>query len=81
MATNVRYPDGQVWPAEMRTDMAAAYVDEPSVEAFNRKVGSVYPLPVRGKGEARKWSKAELDKAIADRHGKGQKSEDISGLI
>ena len=81
MTTNVRYPDGQVWPAEMRADLAAAYVDEPSVEAFYHKVGCVYPLPVHGKGVARKWSKATLDKAIAERHGDEQKFEDISELI
>ena len=81
MATDVRYPDGQVWPAEMRARMAAAYVDEPSVEAFNRKIGSVYPRPVHGRGEARKWSKAVLDKAIAERHGEEQEFQDISELI
>ncbi len=35
----------------MRADMAAAYVDEPSVEAFKAKVArGVYPAPVRAKG-------------------------------
>ncbi len=80
MATSVRYPPG-LWPAEMRADMAAAYVDEPSVEAFLRKAGTTYPAPVRGRGCARKWSKEALDLAIAKRHGFAAELQDIAELI
>lgn len=69
MATQIRYPKGPAWPAEMRADLAAAYVDEPSVESFLKKVGLVYPQPVRGNGAPQKWSKQALDQAIARRHG------------
>lgn len=80
MTKKPRYPKGQVWPAEMRADMAAAYVDEPSVDAFLRKVGIVYPQPVRFEGSAQKWSKATLDRAISNRH-RLNEDEDISELI
>ena len=50
------------WPCEMRAATAAAYVDEPSVEAFLRKVPSVYPRPVKRKGVADKWLKEDLDR-------------------
>lgn len=42
--------------------MAAAYVDESSVQAFLSKVGVVYPLPRFGK----QWSRVDLD-ALKDR--------------
>jgi hypothetical protein len=48
----------------MRAPTAAAYLDEPSVEAFRRKVGSAYPLPVQGKGERQKWDRVQLDQAV-----------------
>lgn len=52
------------WPRFMRAPTAAAYVDEPSVEAFLRKVGSVYPHPmVRRRGVQRKWDRQDLDRA------------------
>lgn len=49
------------WPRFMRAVTAAAYVDEVSVQAFRRKVGSVYPLPVTRKGSRQKWDRLELD--------------------
>ena len=81
MATQVRYPKGPVFPAEMRADMAAAYVDEPSVEAFLKKIGYIYPQPVHGHGMSKKWSKEALDQAISKRHGLTGEVEDISELI
>lgn len=45
----------------MRAPTAAAYMDDVSVQAFRRKVGSVYPLPVTGKGSFQKWDRLELD--------------------
>lgn len=52
------------WPAMMRAEMAAGYVDEPSVESFLRKVGKVYPRPRNISGRGRVWMKADLDKAL-----------------
>lgn len=61
MVRSVRNP-GQ-WPRLMRAETAAAYVDEASVEAFLRKVGTRYPRHWTGKGERRKWHIEELDRA------------------
>ena len=62
MARPVQNP-GQ-WPRFMRAATAAAYVDEPSVEAFLRKVGSVYPPAMtRRRGVQRKWDRRDLDRA------------------
>ena len=58
------------WPAEMRSETAAAYVDEPSVQAFLRKVEQgVYSAPGRQRGCLPKWLRLKLDQDIARRHG------------
>jgi hypothetical protein len=67
MTHPVRFP--ATWPLEMRSDTAAAYCDEPSVEAFQSKVESgIYPKPLRQTGCAAKWYRPALDAAIARRH-------------
>tara|TARA_R110002110_G_scaffold64634_2_gene178537 strand:- start:1313 stop:1564 length:252 start_codon:yes stop_codon:yes gene_type:complete len=67
MTHAVRFPPS--WPLEMRADAAAAYCDEPSVEAFQAKVDSgIYPKPLRQTGCAAKWYRVALDDAIARRH-------------
>jgi hypothetical protein len=54
----------------MRAETAAAYCDEPSVEAFLAKVArDAYPAPMRCKGSLPKWHRHKLDAAIARRHG------------
>lgn len=75
-----------VWPAEMRAETAAAYVDEPSVEAFLSKVQRhVYSQPTRAPGCLPKWHRLKLDQDIARRHGLRSggacPAEDIAGLI
>jgi hypothetical protein len=63
------YPNG-AWPTELRSVTAAAYCDEPSVEAFLAKSKSgVYPSPCRQRGMLPKWHRSKLDEAIARRHG------------
>jgi hypothetical protein len=58
------------WPIEMRSQTAAGYCDEPSVEAFLEKVQrGIYPAPMRESGCLPKWHRLKLDKAIARRHG------------
>jgi hypothetical protein len=52
------------WPRLMRAGTAAAYVDECSVEAFRRAVGTLYPEPVRISGKGERWLKEDLDAAI-----------------
>jgi hypothetical protein len=85
MAQKVAPPLG-AWPLEMRAAMAAAYCDEPSVEAFLAKVArGVYSQPARAKGALPKWHRAKLDLDIARRHGircEGPAlSEDVVELI
>jgi len=54
----------------MRAETAAAYCDEPSVEAFLAKVRrGVYSPPTREHGCLPKWAKAKLDLDVARRHG------------
>ena len=70
MSTAPRIPAGS-WPALMTAKTAAGYLDEPSVEAFRRKVGEVYPEPRKLQGVGERWSRAELDRWIADQTGEG----------
>lgn len=71
----------------MRAETAAAYCDEPSVEAFLAKVDrGVYCKPARADGCSPKWHRAKLDRDIARRHGllaeaMGIVVEDASELI
>lgn len=73
------------WPLEMRAETAAAYCDEPSVEAFLAKVArGVYCQPARQKGCLPKWHRQKLNRDIAQRHGLQVDEtviEDVSELI
>jgi hypothetical protein len=84
MSRAVAIPNGS-WPLEMRAETAAAYCDEPSVEAFLKKVPHLYSEPARSKGSLPKWHRAKLDRDIARRHGLQvhgpQLVEDAAGLI
>jgi hypothetical protein len=53
----------------MRAETAAAYCDEPSVEAFLKKVPHIYPEPARVKGSLPKWHRAKLARDIDRKHG------------
>ena len=44
--------------------LSAAYCDERSVEAFARRVGSVYPAAISISGRGKVWLKDDLDRAI-----------------
>ena len=46
------------WPRLMRA------VDETSVQAFRRRVGTMWPLPVRGKKQRQKWDREDLDAVV-----------------
>ncbi len=62
-------PSGS-WPLEMRAETAAAYCDEPSVNAFLAKVQRcVYCAPTREKGCMPTWHRLKRDRDIARRHG------------
>ena len=49
------------WPELMRADTAARYVDERSPRTFRRRVGKLYPKPVRVPGRGDLWPKIDLD--------------------
>lgn len=58
------------WPLEMRAETAAAYCDEPSVDAFKAKVArGIYSQPVKQRGCLPKWHRERLTHDIARRHG------------
>jgi hypothetical protein len=83
MSRPVKYPFG-AWPLEMRAETAAAYCDEPSVEAFLCKVvRGIYPQPARAMGCLPKWHRGKVDRAIARRHGLQVPpiAEDLTELI
>jgi hypothetical protein len=70
----------------MRSETAAAYCDEPSVDAFLAKVQrGIYCTPSRERGCLPKWHRLKLDRDIARRHGISLDNvaitEDIAGLI
>ena len=52
------------WPRLMRATTAAAYVDERSVDAFRRAVGTIWPQPLKLAGKGERWLKEDLDAAI-----------------
>ena len=85
MSRDVSFPQG-AWPLEMRAEKAAAYCDEPSVQAFLAKVDrGVYCRPIRERGCLPKWHRLKLDRDIARRHGlliEGQElAESVEDLI
>ena len=85
MRRRVNYLTG-AWPTEMRAATAAAYCDEPSVDAFLSKVKQgLYPQPCRQQNMLPKWHRIKLDEAVALRHGLlphgGLVAEDIVELI
>jgi hypothetical protein len=49
----------------MRADTAAAFVDERSVETFRRRVGTLFPEPMRIAGMGDRWLRADLESAVA----------------
>lgn len=65
----------------MRAETAAAYLDEPSVEAFLRKVGTTYPRHWTGKGERRKWHIEDLDQATDLVRRNGQRRAVVPSLV
>jgi hypothetical protein len=69
------------WPRLMRAETAAAYVDERSVEAFRRRIGSVYPHPVNISGRGEVWLKDQLDASIANLKGETADALDAAGLL
>lgn len=69
------------WPRLMCAATAARYLDEPSVQTFRRRVGSVYPGPITGKGTRQKWDRDDLDQAIALMRGQPQMLLDAANVL
>jgi hypothetical protein len=65
----------------MRAETAARYVDEVSVEAFRRAVGSLYPQPIKVSGKGDRWLREGLDEAIDRLSGVDVKIKDASDVL
>jgi hypothetical protein len=69
------------WPRLMRAATAARYLDEKSVEAFRRGVGTLYPAPVKVPGKGERWLKDKLDEAIDRLSGSVGHLKDASDVL
>lgn len=86
-AIPARYPPIGTWPALMRADMAAAYLDYRDTGELARAVGrgdAPPPVGYRGIGRTRQpiWSKAAIDNFAAPMRKIDQnRSEDLASLV
>jgi hypothetical protein len=71
----------EAWPRLMRAETAARYVDEVSVEAFRRGVGSIYPVAIRVSGKGDRWLKEALDEAIDRVTGKASSIKNAADVL
>ncbi len=69
------------WPRLMRAETAAAYCDERSVEAFTKRVGTVYPRSIHICGRGRVWIKEQLDRTIRRLSGETADVDDAADLL
>ena len=69
------------WPRLMRAQTASRYVDETSVQAFRRRVGTLWPLPISGKGQRQKWDREDLDAAVARMKGQSTQIFDAATVL
>ena len=69
------------WPRLMRAETAARYVDERSVRAFRRAVGTLYPIPVNVKGKGARWLRDDLDHALARLKGQPSQIFDAASVL
>lgn len=79
--TRTPHIPGETWPRFMRATTAAAYLDEKSVEAFRRRVGSVYPKPVNVRGRGELWLREQLDESIDKLSAHVDKVRDIADVL
>jgi hypothetical protein len=73
--------DQAAWPRLMRAETAARYVDEVSVEAFRRAVGTLYPEPLKVSGKGDRWLREGLDDAIDRLNGVETTIRDASDVL
>jgi len=69
------------WPEQMRAETAAAFCDEPSVDAFRRSVGTLYPRPYKVPGKGDRWSKEELEAALTRLRGETADVKDAADVL
>lgn len=88
IALLARYPPTGTWPALMRADMAAAYLDYRDTAELARAVGrgeAPPPIGYHGAGRAREpvWSKATIDKSTerATASGSVRLDQDLASLV
>jgi hypothetical protein len=65
----------------MRAATAAAYVDERSVDAFRRAVGTIWPIPIRVAGKGERWLMEDLDAAIDRASGRLSNVRDAADVL
>ena len=88
-ALPARYPPIGTWPALMRADMAAAYLDFRDTAELSRAVGrgeAPPPIGYHGIGRTRQpvWSKAAMDIFASPRRTRdleGSKAHDLASLV
>jgi hypothetical protein len=84
-----RYPPGGVWPAQMRADMAAAYLDISDTTELALAVSrgdAPAPSALRGVGLKREpvWARVDLDRHVAPlapRMQDDQTGENLSSIV
>lgn len=83
-----RYPEHGAWPAEMRIDMLAAYLDFRSVDELVRSISKGHaPAPtgyrVRGRSREPIWSKLVVDEYVARDSAirQNRQSTDLAALV
>jgi len=79
--TQPTYSPAGSWPHLMRAETAACDVDEKSVEAFRRGVGTIYPRPRKLVGKGDRWRKDDLDRAIDHIAGRHEIIRDIADVL
>jgi hypothetical protein len=65
----------------MPAGVAAAYLDERTVEDFVRRAGRVYPRPHNISGRGIVWLKSDLDRCMAALVGEEAPVEDPADLL
>jgi hypothetical protein len=85
-----RYPPVGAWPAQMRADMAAAYLDYADTDQLATAISrgeAPAPCCLRGKGRKREpvWNKDTLDGYLVPRtwcnENRDDRREDLRGLV
>jgi len=69
------------WPRLMRAETAAAYIDEKSIRAFRRRVGTVYSLPIKVPGRGDIWLREDLDRDVARLGGRTDAIRDAADVL